>query len=72
MKIKNILSQSRRDFYAIYECENCGHETEKSPGYDDKHFHDEVIPNMICEKCGEKSPNSYRALSTKYREGDIV
>lgn len=24
MKIKKILSQNRRDFRAIYECEHCG------------------------------------------------
>jgi len=26
MKIKKIVSQHRRDFIAIYECEHCGHE----------------------------------------------
>ncbi len=25
MKIKRILNQYRRDFYADYECESCGH-----------------------------------------------
>ena len=49
MKIKEITSQYRRDFYAIYECEHCG-ATHKSYGYDDANFHNNVIPNMVCEK----------------------
>lgn len=49
MRIKEIYSQYRRDFYTIYECEHCGH-TKKDSGYDDTYFHNEVIPKMICEK----------------------
>ena len=47
MKIKEITNQSRRDFWAIFECEHCGYEQEKS-GYDDRNFHENVIPKMIC------------------------
>jgi predicted RNA-binding Zn-ribbon protein involved in translation (DUF1610 family) len=68
MKIKKILSQRRRDFTAIYECENCGHSFEDD-GYDDANFHKNVIPKMPCPKCGEKSPDDYRPLTTKYPEG---
>lgn len=68
MKIKTIESQNRRDFIAIYECEHCGH-TEKGYGYDDANFHQNVIPNMKCSSCGEKSPDNYRPLQTKYPEG---
>lgn len=67
MKIKKILSQSRRDFRAIYQCENCNNEHEDS-GYDDANYHNNVIPNMICKECGEKSPDNYRALAPKYPE----
>lgn len=52
MRIKKKISQHRRDFYAIYECEHCGHETRKKPGYDDFYFHDVVIPGMTCAACG--------------------
>lgn len=52
MKINKIISQSRRDFHAIYECESCGN-TKKESGYDDRNFHDNVIPKMKCEKCGK-------------------
>jgi len=68
MKIKEIVSQSRRDFIAIYECEHCGF-TKKGSGYDDENFHNNVIPNMECPECKKKAGNNYRALSTKYLEG---
>ncbi len=65
MKIKTIESQNRRDFYAIYECEHCGY-TRKGHGYDDTNFHQNVIPNMKCKKCGKKADDKYRPLATKY------
>jgi Zn ribbon nucleic-acid-binding protein len=68
MKIKELLSQHRRDFYAVYECEHCGF-TKKGSGYDDANFHNNVIPSMVCEKCGKKAPENHRALTTKYPEG---
>ena len=71
MKIKQITSQTRRDFYAIYICEHCQAE-EKSYGYDDANFHNNVIPNMACKKCGEKSPSEYSPQSTKYPEGVVI
>jgi len=68
MKIKTITNQSRRDFWAIYECEHCGH-TQKGSGYDDANFHQNVIPKMVCKKCGKKASDTYRPLATKYPEG---
>lgn len=71
MKIKEIISQNRRDFTAIYVCEKCGHE-EKSSGYDDANFHDNVIPSFICPECGESSISlgvEVRPLKPKYPEG---
>jgi transcription elongation factor Elf1 len=65
MKIQKILSQNRRDFRAIYECEHCG-ATKEAYGYDDTNFHNNVIPAMECGICGAKSPEDYRALTTKY------
>ena len=53
MKIKEKLSQYRRDFRAIYECEHCGYEEEGS-GYDDTYFHQRVIPERKCPKCGKE------------------
>jgi C4-type Zn-finger protein len=75
MKIKEMISQHRRDFYATYECESCGYITEKKSGYDDRNFHDNVIPNMKCDKCG-KSRNDLGLLGestpTKYESWQTV
>jgi transcription elongation factor Elf1 len=68
MKIKKITYQNRRDFKAIFECEHCGHNVEKW-GYDDENFHNNVIPKMICEKCGKTVGEDYRPFTTKYPEG---
>lgn len=67
MRIKKILSQHRRDFQAIYECDHCG-DTVESTGYDDDHFHRHVVPLMVCEKCGEKAGDDFRPFGTKYPE----
>ena len=64
MKIKEITSQNRRDFHAIYECEHCGDE-HKGSGYDDANFHQNVIPGMKCKGCGKTAGDDYRALATK-------
>ncbi len=52
MKIKEIISQHRRDFRAVYECEHCKYE-HKDTGYDDFNFHKHVIPSMKCPKCNK-------------------
>ena len=67
MRIKRIIHQYRRDFEAEYECEYCGYTGTKS-GYDDENFHRNVVPNMICPKCGKKASPDYRPLTTKYPE----
>ena len=71
MKIKEILSQHRRDFQAIFVCEHCGNEV-KERGYDDTYFHANVIPKMKCTKCGKSAPDTYRPLATKYPDGQVV
>ena len=68
MKIKEIISQHRRDFKAIYECEHCGY-TREGGGYDDANFHNNVIPKMECPGCKKKAGDNYRPLTTKYPEG---
>ena len=57
MRIFKILSQYRRDFVAIFECEHCGFKVEKK-GYDDKNFHHNVIPEI--------ADQNYRPLEPKY------
>lgn len=67
MKIERFIYQHRRDFKAIFKCEHCGHEEEKS-GYDDANFHNNVIPSMKCGNCGKTAGEDYRPLTTKYPE----
>lgn len=72
MKIKKFISQNRRDFWADYECECCGYIEEHQSGYDDANFHNNVIPNKKCPKCGKSSLDAnedYRPLTTKYPDG---
>lgn len=71
MKIKNIISQYRRDFSAEMICEFCGHEEKDSSGYDDRNYHDNVIPNMKCGKCGKSTISEngiIEKVATKYPE----
>ena len=71
MKIKKIVSQNRRDFSAVYECEHCG-ATENGYGYDDVYFHRNVIPAMKCKACGKTADANYRPLTTKYEAHEVV
>ena len=71
MKIKKIESQTRRDFYATYECEHCGN-TERGHGYDDDNFHRNVIPAMKCKECGKTAGDNYRPMGTKYAANEVI
>lgn len=71
MKLSKITSQNRRDFNGILTCEHCNTE-QKVSGYDDNHFHSNVIPNIECKSCGKKAPEDYRPLTTKYDEFQTV
>ena len=72
MKIVRITSQSRRDFWATMECEHCGYIRTNVSGYDDGNFHENVIPKMKCQECGEIAPDNYRPMGTKYHKDQIV
>lgn len=65
MFIKEILHQYRRDFTALYECEFCGNQETKG-GYDDTNFHENVVPKMVCKKCGKHADETYNPRETKY------
>ena len=70
-----MISQHRRDFTAIIECEGCGNKQDLKRGYDDRNYHDNVIPNMACGACG-KSRNelgiTQEPTPTKYESWEIV
>ena len=72
MKIKNVISQNRRDFSAVMVCEFCGYETENDSCYDDRNFHDNVIPTMECKECGKSTLSGGGTVAktkTKYPDG---
>ena len=72
MRIKEKTYQNRRDFKAIYECEHCSfvsNDKDYDFGYDDRNFHDNVIPKFECKKCGKKASDEYVGAQTKYQEG---
>ncbi len=71
MKIQKIVSQHRRDFQAIYECEHCGR-TYEGGGYDDRYYHETVVPGIKCSKCGKKAGDDYQPLATKYPDSQTV
>ena len=71
MKIKRIIYQHRRDFEAFFECEGCEYIV-RANGYDDRNFHDNVIPRMKCPACGMSALDlgvDVRPLMTMYPEG---
>jgi len=52
MKIIRRKNQNRRDFSADMECEGCGNKVEFR-GYDDRFYHDNVLPKRKCTACGK-------------------
>lgn len=74
MKLTRIINQYRRDFQGEYQCEFCGHidKDEYMVGYDDRNYHDNVIPNMECLKCGKSTISGGGEIEntqTKYPDG---
>lgn len=71
MKIKKLISQHRRDFTALMECEFCGHQEMNESGYDDRFYHNEVIPVMKCDKCKKSTKSEGGTIdntNTRYPE----
>jgi hypothetical protein len=75
MKIIKIISQHRRDFKAEMECEGCGCKDIISRGYDDRNYHDNVIPKMKCKDCGKSREDlgiTAEPTKTKYNSWEVV
>lgn len=75
MKIKNIIEQVRRDFSATLVCEFCYQEQNLSSGYDDRYYHDNVIPGIKCKSCGESTISkggNIDFVPTKYSDDAVV
>lgn len=74
MKLIQILKQSRRDFQGVYECQFCGNQEIDSGmnSYDDRYYHDKVIPNKECKSCHKSTISEGDSIDntpTKYSEG---
>jgi len=41
--------------WAEYCCEGCGNTQISYSGYNDKYYHENVIPNIQCKNCGEST-----------------
>lgn len=75
MKITKMISQHRRDFTAEYTCEGCGNKDICNSGYDDNYYHENVIPNKKCTKCGESTITLGKPIepqATKYPDGFVI
>ncbi len=77
MKLLEKIDQHRRDFKGKYECQGCGSiEIDNSfDSYDDDNFHDNVIPAMKCEKCGESTNTlgvANERMSTRFAPYETV
>ena len=68
MHIKEMISQHRRDFWAIFQCEYCCFEF-TCRGYDDERFHKQVLPSWSCPDCDKKASSNYQPQPTKYPDG---
>ncbi len=71
MHIKTITYQHRRDFFADFECENCGFTEEHVKGYDDDNYHRVAVPKRVCPCCHKSAldlGSDYRPLTAKYPE----
>ena len=55
MKITKMISQNLAHFTAEYGCEGCGNTQVDNSGYNDKYYHENVIPNIQCNNCGEST-----------------
>ena len=62
MKIIEYKEFMRNDFIGEYKCEYCDRKIE-AWGYNDDNFHNNVIPNVKCDKCG-KSTNGIEPYAT--------
>lgn len=57
MQLVEIIEQHRRDFKGRYVCEFCGEEYIDNglSSYDDRNYHDNVIPSIVCKHCGKST-----------------
>ena len=57
MKIKMVTFKHGNDFAATLECEHCQNLQELHTGYNDNYYHENVLPEISCKKCGKSRNN---------------
>ena len=74
MKLIEKLDQFRRDFTGLYECECCKKQIELK-GYDDRNWHDKLVPKIKCPNCFNSTKSlgvAIDRIETKYPESLVV
>ena len=65
MRILNITSQYRNDFWADVQCEHCSETVTGWRGYDDYNYHANVMPKFHCDACGKNRAGSLKSTEEK-------
>ena len=71
MQIKSMKPGTGRDLYGTLSCEHCGSEEKLVGGYDDAHWHNNVLPAQHCPTCRKNragdvpSPETHAANEAK-------
>lgn len=55
MKLIAVTQQIKNLFSGILQCEFCNNHQPLVSGVDDEHYHDNVIPEIRCQKCRQKT-----------------
>ena len=75
MKLKEKVSQYRRDTRIILECQSCGYVMPEFTGYDDDNYYVNVIPNIKCTQCGKSSTDLdiiNEPVKTRYAPWQVI
>lgn len=67
MKIISLTPVRGRDLYGELQCEHCGAKGKLSGGYDDGHWHSNVLPAFHCEACGLNRAGEARSISVQLK-----
>jgi len=71
MYIKEILSRNRRDLTVVFMCEHCGYEI-TGHAYDDSYYHEHVVPQKECPRCGRVAASDYKPLEPQHPDWMVL
>lgn len=60
MHIQQITERYRNDIYCTMNCRHCGYTRREVAGYDDHHYHHNVVPAIHCWECGKNEAGEER------------